>query len=119
MPTPCAKPSYAKGPIEDVSPFLDHSALAVTTTYLRRLGGQEDRTWGAGCGSDVPMTGRLRSRNDSSDLCTAGGHEVPGGLEQQSAQPGRSNRRSLNGLNRCDVQRTATSLPQRVVNADQ
>jgi integrase/recombinase XerC len=33
--------------IEDVSRFLDHSSLAVTTVYLRRLEGQEDRTWGA------------------------------------------------------------------------
>jgi integrase/recombinase XerC len=31
--------------IEDVSAFLDHSSLAVTTIYLRRLEGQEDRTW--------------------------------------------------------------------------
>jgi integrase len=31
--------------IEDVSAFLDHSSLAVTTTYLRRLEGTEDRTW--------------------------------------------------------------------------
>jgi integrase len=31
--------------IEDVSCFLDHSSLAVTTTYLRRLEGQEDRSW--------------------------------------------------------------------------
>jgi integrase len=33
--------------IEDVSRFLDHSSLAVTTTYLRRLEGQEDLGWGA------------------------------------------------------------------------
>jgi site-specific recombinase XerD len=32
--------------IEDVSRFLDHSSLAVTTVYLRRLEGQEDRSWG-------------------------------------------------------------------------
>jgi len=32
--------------VEDVSRFLDHSSLAVTTTYLRRLEGQEDRGWG-------------------------------------------------------------------------
>ena len=32
--------------IEDVSRFLDHSSLAVTSTYLRRLEGQEDRGWG-------------------------------------------------------------------------
>lgn len=32
--------------IEDVSRFLDHSSLAVTTTYLRRLEGQEDQGWG-------------------------------------------------------------------------
>ena len=32
--------------IEDVSRFLDHSSLAVTTTYLRRLEGEEDRSWG-------------------------------------------------------------------------
>ena len=31
--------------IEDVSRFLDHSSLQVTTTYLRRLEGQEDRSW--------------------------------------------------------------------------
>jgi site-specific recombinase XerD len=31
--------------VEDVSRFLDHSSLAVTTTYLRRLEGQEDQTW--------------------------------------------------------------------------
>ncbi|MEO8458064.1 MAG: site-specific integrase [Chloroflexota bacterium] len=33
--------------IEDVSRFLDHSSLAVTTTYLRRLEGQQDQGWGA------------------------------------------------------------------------
>lgn len=32
--------------VESVSQFLDHSSLAVTTTYLRRLEGVEDRTWG-------------------------------------------------------------------------
>lgn len=32
--------------VEDVSLFLDHSSLAVTTVYLRRLEGQEDRGWG-------------------------------------------------------------------------
>jgi integrase/recombinase XerC len=32
--------------IEDVSRFLDHSSLAVTTTYLRRLEGEEDQGWG-------------------------------------------------------------------------
>jgi len=31
--------------IEEVSRFLDHSSLAVTTVYLRRLEGQEDRSW--------------------------------------------------------------------------
>ena len=31
--------------IEDVSRFLDHSSLAVTTTYLRRLEGQDDKAW--------------------------------------------------------------------------
>ncbi len=31
--------------VEEVSHFLDHSSLAVTTVYLRRLEGQEDRTW--------------------------------------------------------------------------
>ena len=31
--------------VEDVSRFLDHSSLAVMTTYLRRLEGQEDRSW--------------------------------------------------------------------------
>ena len=33
--------------VEEVSRFLDHSSLAVTTTYLRRLEGQEDRSWRA------------------------------------------------------------------------
>jgi hypothetical protein len=37
--------------IEDVSRFLDHSSLAVKTTYLRRLEGQEDKSLGTGgCG---------------------------------------------------------------------
>lgn len=31
--------------IEAVSAFLDHSSLAVTTVYLRRLEGQADRSW--------------------------------------------------------------------------
>jgi site-specific recombinase XerD len=31
--------------IEDVSRFLDHSSLAVTTVYLRRLEGEQDRSW--------------------------------------------------------------------------
>ena len=31
--------------IESVSQFLDHSSLAVTSVYLRRLEGQEDLTW--------------------------------------------------------------------------
>jgi len=31
--------------IEDVSRFLDHSSLAVTTVYLRRLEGDRDNTW--------------------------------------------------------------------------
>ena len=33
--------------IEEVSRFLDHSSLAVTTTYLRRLEGESDRAWPA------------------------------------------------------------------------
>src|SRR5690606_22107773 len=32
--------------VEDVSSFLDHASLAVTTTYLRRLEGEEDAAWG-------------------------------------------------------------------------
>ena len=32
--------------IEAVSQFLDHSSLAVTTVYLRRLEGQTDEGWG-------------------------------------------------------------------------
>jgi site-specific recombinase XerD len=31
--------------VEDVSRFLDHSSLAVTTVYLRRLEGECDRSW--------------------------------------------------------------------------
>ncbi len=31
--------------VESVSSFLDHSSLAVTTTYLRRLEGQTDTAW--------------------------------------------------------------------------
>jgi integrase len=33
--------------VESVSAFLDHSSLAVTTTYLRRLEGVEDHAWRA------------------------------------------------------------------------
>ena len=32
--------------IEAVSSFLDHSSLAVTTVYLRRLEGEQDSAWG-------------------------------------------------------------------------
>ena len=32
--------------VESVSQFLDHSSLGVTTTYLRRLEGEVDRSWG-------------------------------------------------------------------------
>jgi hypothetical protein len=38
-------PTGRRESIEDVGAFLDHSSLAVTTVYLRRLEGQEDRTW--------------------------------------------------------------------------
>jgi integrase len=31
--------------VEDVSRFLDHSSLAVITVYLRRLEGEQDRSW--------------------------------------------------------------------------
>ncbi len=31
--------------VEAVSAFLDHSSLAVTTVYLRRIEGEADRTW--------------------------------------------------------------------------
>ena len=31
--------------MEDVSRFLDHSSLAVTTVYLRRLEGERDKNW--------------------------------------------------------------------------
>jgi integrase/recombinase XerD len=31
--------------VEDVSRFLDHSSLAVTTVYLHRLEGEQDRSW--------------------------------------------------------------------------
>jgi hypothetical protein len=31
--------------VEQVSRFLDHSNLAVTTVYLRRLEGDRDTTW--------------------------------------------------------------------------
>ncbi len=32
--------------VEEVSRFLDHSSLAVTSVYLRRLEGEGDRSWG-------------------------------------------------------------------------
>jgi integrase len=31
--------------VEAVSTFLDHSSLAVTSIYLRRLEGETDRAW--------------------------------------------------------------------------
>ena len=31
--------------VEDVSRFLDHSSLAVTTVYLRRPEGEQDKSW--------------------------------------------------------------------------
>ena len=56
-----AQPSFGAKPgsrLEAVSAFLDHSSLAVTTVYLRRLEGVEDRAWGKGGGSDRSATGR-------------------------------------------------------------
>lgn len=38
--------------VEAVSALLDHSSLAVTTVYLRRLEGDEDRTWAQVAGGD-------------------------------------------------------------------
>lgn len=35
----------ARESVEDVSHFLDHSGLAATTTYLRRLEGVKDHGW--------------------------------------------------------------------------
>jgi len=35
-----------------VSSFLDHSSLAVTSVYLRRLEGETDRTWPDVAGRD-------------------------------------------------------------------
>lgn len=37
--------------VEAVSAFLDHSSLAVTSVYLRRLEGQEDQGWAAVAGA--------------------------------------------------------------------
>ena len=31
--------------VEEVSSFLDHSSLGVTTVYLRRLEGEQDKGW--------------------------------------------------------------------------
>jgi hypothetical protein len=39
-------PRDAGESIESVGQFLDHSSLAVTTVYLRRLEGVEDLSWG-------------------------------------------------------------------------
>jgi integrase len=32
--------------VEEIRKFLDHSSLAVTTTYLRRIDVQTDASWG-------------------------------------------------------------------------
>lgn len=41
----CSSRRDAGSSIEAVSAFLDHSSLAVTSVYLRRLEGETDRTW--------------------------------------------------------------------------
>jgi integrase/recombinase XerC len=46
--------------IEAVSSFLDHSSLAVTSVYLRRLEGEADRTW-----PDVAAAIGVESRGQS------------------------------------------------------
>jgi len=43
--------------IESVSQFLDHSNLATTTVYLRRLEGQTDQTWGKVAAASVSSGG--------------------------------------------------------------
>jgi hypothetical protein len=45
LPTSTGGRGPPRQPVEDVSQFLDRSSLAVTTTYLRGLEGQEDRSW--------------------------------------------------------------------------
>ncbi|MBI2908267.1 MAG: site-specific integrase [Chloroflexi bacterium] len=37
--------------VEQVSHLLDHSSLAVTAIYLRRLEGQGDKAWGKVAGA--------------------------------------------------------------------
>jgi len=56
--------------VEDVSRFLDHSSLATTTTYLRRLENQEDRGWG----QVAEAIGVVCHREQHAD---AGGHSEP------------------------------------------
>src|SRR6184192_2705195 len=51
--------------IEDVSRFLDHSSLAVTTTYLRRL---EARRTGAGAPSQRRLVCRSRFAKSSNAI---------------------------------------------------
>lgn len=43
MPLGGQAPTEAGESVEEVSRFLGHSSLAVTTTYLRRLEGQKDK----------------------------------------------------------------------------
>jgi integrase len=54
--------------VEDVSRFLDHSSLAVTTVYLRRLEGEQDKGWAKvaeaiGVLDTLDVTGVTRGRS--------------------------------------------------------
>ena len=56
----------ARESIEDVSRFLDHSSLAVTTTYLRRLEGETDVYLAAGGGRAPGAMSRAALRRPGS-----------------------------------------------------
>ena len=60
--------------IETVSAFLDHSSLAVTSVYLRRLEGEADLGWeqvAAAIGvQELPRLGRFARTTDSESETT-------------------------------------------------
>lgn len=54
--------------VEAVSAFLDHSSLAVTTVFLRRLEGVEDRSWASVAVGDRRL---IRARRYSCPLANS------------------------------------------------
>jgi len=73
--------------VEQVSAFLDHSSLAVTTVYLRRLEGEADRAW-----AQVAAAIGLSNPAGSANLARHGPARPPLAISRSLHRPGCASR---------------------------